>query len=66
MIVKLLIEHHLQFQSLKGGCGGWSGSVVVKMSNCWKSMLRLNFNITHTVLIYIYVHTLKKERRENE
>ena len=30
IIVKLLIEHHLQFQSLKGGCGGSSGSAVVK------------------------------------
>ena len=34
IIVKLLIEHHLQFQSLKGGCGGSSGSAVVEVSNC--------------------------------
>ena len=27
-------------------------------------MLRLNFDITHTVLIYIYVHTLNNVRRE--
>ena len=37
MIVKLLTEHHLEFLSLTGGCGGWSESTLVKMSNCWKS-----------------------------
>ena len=37
MIVKLLTEHHLEFLSLKGGCGGSSESTHVKMSNCWKS-----------------------------
>ena len=37
MIVKLLTEHHLEFLSLKGGCGGSSESILVKMSNCWKS-----------------------------
>ena len=37
MIVKLLIEHHLEFLSLKGGCRGSSKSTLVKMSNCRKS-----------------------------
>ena len=37
MIVKLLTEHHLEFQSLKGGCKGLSESTLVKMSNCLKS-----------------------------
>ena len=37
MIVKLLVEHHLEFLSLKGGCRGSSESTLVKMSNCWKS-----------------------------
>ena len=37
MIVKLLNEHHLEFLSLKGGCRGSSESILVKMSNCWKS-----------------------------
>ena len=37
MIVKLLTEHHLEFLSLTGGCGGSSESTLVKMSNCWKS-----------------------------
>ena len=37
MIVKLLTERHLEFQSLKGGCTGPSESTLVIMSNCWKS-----------------------------
>ena len=37
MIVKLLIEHHLEFLSLKGGCTGLSESTHVKMPHCWKS-----------------------------
>ena len=37
MIVKLLTEHHLEFLSLKGGCRGSFESILVKMSNCWKS-----------------------------
>ena len=37
MIVKLLIEQHLEFLSLKGGCRGLSESTLVKVSNCWKS-----------------------------
>ena len=35
--VKLLIEHHLEFVSLKGGCRGSSESTHVKMPHCWKS-----------------------------
>ena len=37
MIVKLLIEHHLEFLSLTEDCRGPSESTLVKMSNCWKS-----------------------------
>ena len=37
MVVKLLIKHHLEFLSLKGGYTGSSDSTLVKMSNCWKS-----------------------------
>ena len=37
MIVKLLIKHHLEFLSLKGGCRGLSESTHVKMQHCWKS-----------------------------
>ena len=35
MIVKLLIEHHLEFLSLKGGCRGTYESTHVKMPHCW-------------------------------
>ena len=45
MIVKLLTEHHLECLSLKGGCTGWSGSTLVKMSNCWKSRAAAQFII---------------------
>ena len=37
MIVKLLIEHHLEVLSLKGGCTGLSESTLVKIPHCWKS-----------------------------
>ena len=33
MAVKLLTEHHLEFQSLKDGCAG-SESTLVKMPHC--------------------------------
>ena len=46
MIVKLLTEHHLEFLSLKGGCGGSSESTHVKMPHCWKSCV-----VSH---MYIY------------
>ena len=35
--VKLLIEHHLECISLKGGCTGSYESTLVKMPHCWKS-----------------------------
>ena len=37
MTVKLLTEYHLEFLSLKGGCRGSSESILVKISNSWKS-----------------------------
>ena len=37
MSVKLLVEHHLEFLSLKGGCIGSSESTFVKMQHRWKS-----------------------------
>ena len=43
MIVKLLTEHHLEVLSLTGGLRGSSESALVKMSNCWKLMPRLQF-----------------------
>ena len=35
--VKLLTEHNLELQSLKGGCTGLSESTHVKKPHCWKS-----------------------------
>ena len=32
-----MIEHHLEFLSLKGACTGSSVSTLVKMPHCWKS-----------------------------
>ena len=43
MSVKLLTEHHLKFLSLKGGCTGLSESILVKMSNFWKSHAAAQF-----------------------
>ena len=37
MIVKLLTERHLKFQSIIGGCTGSHESTLVKMPHCWKS-----------------------------
>ena len=36
MSVKLLIEHNLEFLSLKRGCTGSSESTLVKMPHYWK------------------------------
>ena len=48
MGLKLLIEHHLEFLSLKGGCTGSSVSTLVKILHCWKShvtaQLRCSFS----------------------
>ena len=37
MTLPLLIEHHLEFLSLKRGCTDSSESTFVKMPHCWKS-----------------------------
>ena len=37
MISKLLIELHLEFLSLQGGCIGSPESTFVKLPHCWKS-----------------------------
>ena len=37
MSVKLLIEQHLEFLSLTGGCTGSSESTIVKIPHCWKA-----------------------------
>ena len=37
MSVRLLMEYHLEFLSLTGGCTGSSESTYVKIPHCWKS-----------------------------
>ena len=44
MSVKLLIEHHLVFRSLKGGRIDLSKSTLVKMPHCWKSHVAAHFS----------------------
>ena len=41
----LLIEHHLEFLSLKGGCTGSSESKLFKMTHCWKSHVAAQIKI---------------------
>ena len=48
MSVKLLIENHLEFLSLKGGLTGSSESQLVKVPHCWKSRVTAHlWNIFH-------------------
>ena len=46
MSVKLLIEHLLEFLSLKGDCTSSSESTLVKMSHCWKS---------HAIALFVFL-----------
>ena len=53
MGVNLLIEHHLEFLSLKRGCTGLSESKLAKMPHCWKSnvaaqLLAVSINVKPT------------------
>ena len=59
MTVKLLTEHHLEFLSLKGGGTGTSESIVVKMSNCWKSHATADIReIPQQLLLWQALYTL--------
>ena len=49
MTVKLVAEQHFEFLSLKGGCIGWSESMLYKMSHCWKS------HVTALIMIVYYI-----------
>ena len=56
MTVKLLTAHHLEFQSLKGGCTGSSESTLVKIPHCWKyhaaAQLRVGANMVTCLLTW--------------
>ena len=53
MTVKLLIEHHLEFLGLKGGCTGSSESTLVKMPHCWKSHVVANMCLIIRAMQYV-------------
>ena len=55
MSVKLLTEHHLEFQSLTGGCPGSSESIRVKMPHCWKSHVTAQFFI---IIVFLSLFVL--------
>ena len=44
MSVKLLMEHHLEFLNLNGGCTGSSESTFVKIPYYWKSHVAAELN----------------------
>ena len=52
MTVKLLIENHLEFLSLKGGCTGLSESIHVKIPHCWKAYVTAQLACNETQLAF--------------
>ena len=46
---KLLIEPHLQFQSLKGGCTGSLESTLIEMPHCWEPHVVAQFCVIAVV-----------------
>ena len=53
MTVKLLIEHHLEFLSLKGGCTDSSESIHVKIPHFWKS------HVTAQLYVMKYMYNVR-------
>ena len=58
MTFKLLIEHHLEFLSLKVGCTGSSESTLVKMSHFWKSHVVAHIFKTVALFLMLFVDIL--------
>ena len=44
MDLRLLIEHRLEFLSLKVGCSGSCESTFVEIAHCWKSHVTFQLN----------------------
>ena len=61
MIVQLLTEHHLEFQSLTGGCTGSSESTHVKMPHCW-----ISHALAHITMKFAQCDVLQPEPRNTE
>ena len=61
MSVKLLTEHDLECQSLKGGCRCWSESTVVKMPHCWKSHVTAHIILHEAQICDIYEFEIESE-----
>ena len=57
MIVKLLIENHLEFLSLKGGCTGSCESTLIEKSHCWKSHVAAHYYIMCCSFMYFILFT---------
>ena len=54
-----MTEHHLGFQSLKGGRTGSSQSTLVKIPHCWKSHVASQMvNKLHDPQTYLVVSVL--------
>ena len=63
MIVKLFIEHHLEFLSLKEGCRGSSESTHVKMPHCWKSHAQAHISCSGFVILFQFGNHLAEEEK---
>ena len=59
MSVKLLIEQHLGFKSLKGGCTGSSESTLVKIPHYWKSHATAYIELIWDCQGFLYRNGLK-------
>ena len=54
MNVKILMEHNLEFLSLKGCCTGLSESTLVKMPHCWEShVMYIIIDSSYYVIVFV-------------
>ena len=65
MSVKLLTEHRLEFESLKGGCTGSSESTLVRMSHCVAAQFDILAS-SRCVRYAGYFHISKKRKNSDK
>ena len=65
MTVELLIEHHLEFPSLIGGCTDSSESTLVKMPHCWKSHVTAKLS-KETSALFLSMMIAQQEGRNTQ